>query len=132
MNYAKPDMPFGGSMDLLSINYQGSGIRDTPNYSNQEGIRTHPLYPEFHEAFPDKVIIGSETASTLSTRGTFIFPVDAGNDGAPVNETSGGNSTTGYVSAYELYTANFGSPPDKVWVNQDKNPYVGGVRVDWL
>lgn len=129
MNYAKPDMPFGGSMDLLSINYQGSGIRDTPNYSNQEGIRTHPLYPEFHEAFPDKVIIGSETASTLSTRGTFIFPVDAGNDGAPVNETSGGNSTTGYVSAYELYTANFGSPPDKVWVNQDKNPYVAGEFV---
>ncbi|CEI63685.1 Beta-galactosidase BoGH2A [Fusarium venenatum] len=129
MNYAKPNMPFGGSMDLLSINYQGSRIRDTSNYSNQQGIRTHPLYPEFHEAFPDKVIIGSETASTLSTRGTFIFPVDAGNTGAPVNDTSGGNSTLGYVSAYELYTANFGSPPDKVWVNDDKNPYVAGEFV---
>ena len=129
MNYAKPDMPFGNSMDLLSINYQGSGIRDTPNYSNLAGIRTHPLYPEFHEAFPDKVMIGSETASTLSTRGTFIFPVVAEDTGAPINDTSGGDESTGYVSAYELYTAGFGSPPDKVWMHQDKNPFVAGEYV---
>lgn len=128
MNYAKPDMPFGNSMDILSINYQGSGIRDTPNYSHLQGIRTHPLYPDFHEAFPDKMIIGSETASTLSTRGTFMFPV-AVDSGAPVNNTSGGNSTTRYVSGYELYTADFGSSPDKVWVHQDKNPFVAGEFV---
>lgn len=129
MNYAKPDMPFGRSMDFLSINYQGSGIRDTPNYSNLEGIRTQPLYPDFHEAFPDKMIIGSETASTLSTRGTFIFPVVAEDTGAPVNETSGGNEAAGHVSAYELYTAGFGSSPDKVFVHQDRNPFVAGEFV---
>ncbi|KPM45282.1 Beta-galactosidase BoGH2A [Neonectria ditissima] len=129
MNFAKPDMPFGHSMDILSINYQGSGIRDTPNYSNLAGIRTKPLYPDFHSAFPDKMILSSETASTLSTRGTFFFPVDATNTGAPVNETSGGNSTLEQVSAYELYTAGFGSPPDKVWTQQDKNPYVAGEFV---
>ncbi|KAK7429810.1 hypothetical protein QQZ08_003655 [Neonectria magnoliae] len=129
MNFAKPDMPFGHSMDILSINYQGSGIRDTPNYSNLAGIRTQPLYPDFHETFPDKMILSSETASTLSTRGTFFFPVDATNTGAPVNETSGGNSTSAQVSAYELYTAGFGSPPDKVWTQQDKNPYVAGEFV---
>lgn len=129
MNYAKPDMPFGNAMDFLSINYQGSGIRDTPNYSNLQGIRTHPLYPDFHEAFPDKLIVGSETASTLSTRGTFIFPVAAEDTGAPVNASSGGDPATGYVSAYELYTAGFGSPPDKVWVHQDQNPFVAGEFV---
>ncbi|KAF7555658.1 hypothetical protein G7Z17_g1988 [Cylindrodendrum hubeiense] len=128
MNYAKPDMPFGHAMDILSINYQGSGIRDTPNYSNLQGIRTQPLYPAFHEAFPDKMILGSETASTISTRGTFMFPVTV-NSGAPVNETSGGNSTTLQVSAYELYTANFGSPPDKVWMYDDKSPFVAGEFV---
>ncbi|KAH6957723.1 glycoside hydrolase family 2 sugar binding protein [Ilyonectria sp. MPI-CAGE-AT-0026] len=128
MNYAKPDMPFGHAMDILSINYQGSGIRDTPNYSNLQGIRTNPLYPEFHKAFPDKMILGSETASTISTRGTFMFPVTV-NTGAPVNETSGGNSTTLEVSAYELYTANFGSPPDKVWMYDDKSPFVAGEFV---
>ncbi|KAK7424477.1 hypothetical protein QQX98_000442 [Neonectria punicea] len=129
MNFAKPDMPFGRSMDILSINYQGSGMWDTPNYSNLAGIRTQPLYPDFHEAFPDKMILSSETASTLSTRGTFFFPVDATNTGAPINETSGGNSTLAQVSAYELYTAGFGSPPDKVWTQQDKNPYVAGEFV---
>ncbi|KAH7140011.1 glycoside hydrolase superfamily [Dactylonectria estremocensis] len=128
MNYAKPDMPFGGVMDILSINYQGSGIRDTPNYSNLQGIRTDPLYPAFHEAFPEKMILGSETASTLSTRGTFLFPVTV-NTGAPINETSGGNSTTKQVSAYELFTANFGSPPDKVWTYDDRSPFVAGEFV---
>lgn len=129
MNFAKPDMPFPRSMDVLSINYQGSGIRDAPNYAHLTGIRTRPLYPDFHAAFPDKMIIGSETASAVSTRGTYIFPVVAEDTGAPINATSGGNETTGAVSAYELYTANFGSPPDKVWVQQDKNPYVAGEFV---
>lgn len=129
MNYAKPDMPFGRSMDILSINYQGSGIRDTPNYSHLQGIRTHPLYPDFHQAFPDKMILGSETASALSTRGTFKFPVVDVDTGAPVNDTSGGNSTTRYISSYELYTSDFGSTPDKVWLHQDESPFVAGEFV---
>jgi beta-galactosidase len=31
-----------------------------------------------------------------------------------------------YVSAYELYTADFGSSADKVFAAQDQNPFVGG------
>ncbi|GJC96760.1 beta galactosidase [Colletotrichum higginsianum] len=128
MNFAKPNMSFPTAMDVVSLNYQGEGIRDTPNYSFLPGVRTHPLYADYHAAFPDKVVLGSETASALSTRGTYIFPV-AGSVGAPVNDTSGGNSTTRQVSAYEVYSANFGSSPDKVFAAQDAHPFVAGEFV---
>ncbi|EPS38116.1 hypothetical protein H072_8166 [Dactylellina haptotyla CBS 200.50] len=71
---------------------------------------------------------GSETASTLSTRGTYIFPV-ADAISAPVNDTSGGDSIGQKVSAYELYNSNFGSSPDKMFYHQDLNPYVAGEYV---
>lgn len=45
MNYAKPDMAFPTVMDILSLNYQGEGIRDAPAYSHLKGIKTPPLYP---------------------------------------------------------------------------------------
>lgn len=128
MNYAKPDMPFPEVMDMISLNYQGEGIRDAPAYAHLKGIKTSPLYPAFHETFPGKAIVSSETASTLSTRGTYTFPVTAGNS-APVSDTAGGDPVKMYVSGYELYTAQFGASPDKVFSAQDHNPYVAGEFV---
>ncbi|KAM5357700.1 hypothetical protein ACJZ2D_016001 [Fusarium nematophilum] len=127
-NYATPGMPFPEVLDILNINYQGSGIRNTEAYSNLQGIHTHPLYPDYHKAYPDKLILGSETASTLSSRGVHLFPV-TNYSSAPVNDTSGGNSTFQQVSAYELYSAPFGSSPDKVFAEQDRNPFVAGEFV---
>jgi beta-galactosidase len=128
MNYAKPNMPFPQEMDILALNYQGEGIRDAPAYAHLTGIKTSPLYPAFHKQFPGKMIFSSETASALSTRGTFIFPV-TNNNSAPVSDSSGGDPGRMYVSAYELYTAPFGSSPDKVFATQDKYPYVAGEFV---
>jgi beta-galactosidase len=125
MNAAQPYQPFSQAMDIISLNYQGEGIRDTPSYSQLPGVRTPPLYDKFHEAFPKKLIESSETAATFSTRGTYIFPV-TGQISAPVNDSSGGNSTMMQVSAYELYTDNFGSSPDKVFAAQDQHPFVAG------
>ncbi|MEO5564778.1 MAG: beta-galactosidase GalB, partial [Chitinophagaceae bacterium] len=128
MNYAKPDMPFPREMEILSLNYQGEGIRDAPAYAQLRGIKTSPLYPAFQKQFPDKLIVSSETASALSTRGTFIFPVFNGIS-APVSEGIGGDGKQKFVSAYELYTAAFGASPDKVFASQDKHPYVAGEFV---
>lgn len=128
-NYAKPDMPFSKVVDFLSLNYQGEGIRDAPAYLHLKGgIRTSPLYSAFQKAFPEKMIISSETASALSTRGSYIFPVTKENS-APVSDTTGGNPVTKEVSAYELYTAQFGSSPDKVFATQDQHPFVAGEFV---
>ncbi len=128
MNYAKPDMPFPQQLDVLSLNYQGEGIRDAPAYAHLKGIRTSPLYPAFQKRFPDRLIVSSETASALSTRGTYIFPVVSGTS-APVSDSTGGDPKRSAVSAYELYTAQFGASPDKVFASQDHHPYVAGEFV---
>lgn len=128
MNYAKPDMPFPKVMDVLNLNYQGEGIRDAPAYAHLKGIRTSPLYPAFQKQFPDKLIVSSETSSALSTRGTYLFPVVDGIS-APVSDSTGGDPQNKYVSAYELYTAQFGASADKVFASQDKHPYVAGEFV---
>ncbi|MXV51835.1 DUF4982 domain-containing protein [Pedobacter sp. HMF7647] len=128
MNFAKPNMPFPAVMDILSLNYQGEGIRDATAYAHLKGIRTSPLYPAFQEKFPEKLIVSSETASTLSTRGTYIFPVVNGYS-APVSDSTGGDPKNQYVSGYELYTAQFGASPDKVFASQDKHPFVAGEFV---
>jgi beta-galactosidase len=128
MNYAKPDMPFPAVMDIISLNYQGEGIRDAPAYAHLKGIRTSPLYPAFQKKFPDKLIVSSETASALSTRGSYVFPVHNGSS-APVSDSTGGDPINKYVSAYELYTAAFGASADKVFASQDKHPFVAGEFV---
>lgn len=129
MNAAEPTMPFPRVLDIISLNYQGEGIRDTPAYSQlNNGRKTSPQYSAFHQAFPEKMILSSETAAALSTRGTYLFPVTETNS-APVNDTSGGNSTSMHVSSYELYSADFGSSADKVFTAQDNNPYVAGEFV---
>jgi beta-galactosidase len=128
MNYAKPYMPFPKESDIISLNYQGEGIRDAPAYAHLRGIRTTPLYPVFQKQFPDKLIVSSETASAFSTRGTYIFPVTDGIS-APVSDSTGGDPINKYVSAYELYTAPFGASADKVFASQDKHPFVAGEFV---
>jgi beta-galactosidase len=125
MNFAKPDMPLPAVVDLVSLNYQGEGIRDAPGYEQLQGIRTAPLYPDFHAAFPGKVILSSENAAAVSSRGTYLFPV-AAESSAPVLDGAGGDPARAYVSAYDLYTAPFGSSADKVFGSLDRHPYVGG------
>ena len=127
-NYAKPDMPFPRVMDVISLNYQGEGIRDAPAYARLKGVSTPPLYPAFRQRFPDKLIQSTETASALSSRGTYVFPVTSGVS-APVSDSAGGDPVHHEVSAYDLYTAAFGASPDKVFAAQDHNPYVAGEFV---
>jgi beta-galactosidase len=117
MNFAKADMLLPTTVDVISLNYQGAGIR---------GIVGQ--YPAFRTKFPDKVILSTESASALSSRGEYMFPV-AGAISGPVRPWSGGNPDTHQVSAYELHAADFGSSPDRVWAADDQNPYVAGEFV---
>jgi beta-galactosidase len=128
MNFAKADMPLPGMVDVIGLNYQGEGIRDLLPTNEVKGIRTPPQYPAFHAAFPNKVILSTETAAALSSRGEYLFPVFDGIS-APVKNRWGGDSKRQQVSAYELYAADFGSSADKVFAAQDKHPYVAGEFV---
>jgi len=128
MNYAKPDMPMPAVLDVISLNYQGEGIRDTPEFAGTNRIRTPPQYPAFREKFPCKLILSSETASAFSSRGIYLFPVSREISG-PVRDGRGGDSKNHQVSAYELHAVDFGSSADKVFGSLARHPYVAGEFV---
>lgn len=125
MNYAKPDMEFPKVADVIGLNYQGEGIRQEPEFEGTDRIRTEPQYDKFRERFPEKVIFGSEVASSFSSRGVYLFPVTE-KISSPVRDGEGGDSRLARVSSYELYAVDFGSSPDKVFMMQDKHPFVAG------
>jgi beta-galactosidase len=125
MNYARADTPLPAVFDLIGLNYQGEGIRHDGAYAGLSGISTPPAYDIFHEKFPDKMILSSESASAFSSRGVYLFPVFPGNS-APVKDGQGGDSSARQVSAYELYTYPAGSSADKVFASEDKHPFVAG------
>jgi beta-galactosidase len=117
MNWAKPNMPLPEVPDVIGLNYQGTGVRGGP-----------PQYPVFHEKFPNKFVVGAETASTLSSRGVYTFPVALG-FGTPASANAGEEPANRQVSSYDLYFAPWSYSPDKEFASQDRYPYVGGEFV---
>lgn len=117
MNWAKADMPLPATVDVINLNYQGIGVRSLPSQ-----------FPAFRARFPDKVILSSESASALSSRGEYQFPVP-GTISGPVRPGSGGDPDTRQVSAYELFAADFGSSADRSFAAHDQNPYAAGEFV---
>ncbi|MGC3958411.1 MAG: beta-galactosidase GalB [Verrucomicrobiota bacterium] len=128
MNFAKPDSAFAAAVEVISLNYQGEGIRNTPEFAEFTGIKTPPLYAAFHEKFPDRMIVSSESAAALSSRGVYLFPVASASSN-PTRDGRGGDSKLHQVSGYELHTADFGSSADKVFAAQDRHPFVAGEFV---
>jgi beta-galactosidase len=128
MNAAKPDSLFSAAFDVISLNYQGEGIRNTPEFASFGGIKTSPQYDAFHAKFPEKLILSSESAAAYSSRGVYLFPVASGSSN-PTRDGKGGDPKTHQVSGYELYAADFGSSPDKVFGALDTHPFVGGEFV---
>ncbi|KAL2162563.1 hypothetical protein VTH06DRAFT_7477 [Thermothelomyces fergusii] len=120
MNSAGPGTPLADAVDIIGLNYQGEG----------HGASTDGSFDRFRAAYPGKVVWSSESASALSTRGTYLFPVTAGNHANVGDEPGRGGDGRGYrVSAYELYATSWGSSPDKVFAAHDAHPYVAGEFV---
>jgi len=128
MNYAKPYMELPAVPDVIGLNYQGEGIRQDPMFEGTDRIRTPPQYVPFREAFPDKVIYSSETASAFSSRGFYTFPV-TGSISSIARDGFGCDSEKAHVSSYELYAVDFGSSADKVFGMIARHPFVAGEFV---
>lgn len=77
-------------------------------------------YARFHQSNPDIPFYGSETASTISSRGEYFFPVG--------NDKSGGQSDF-QMSSYDLYAPGWAMPPDVEFEGQDRTPFVAGEFV---
>jgi len=128
MNYAKPYMALPKVLDIISLNYQGEGIRQSPEFEGTDRIRTEPQYDAYQAQFPNKVILSGETASAASSRGIYLFPVSR-ELSAPIRDGRGGDSKICQVSAYELHAVDFGSTADKVFGSLERHPFVAGEFV---
>jgi beta-galactosidase len=85
------------------------------------GYNYKPLqYSRFHQANPGLPLYGSETASCVSSRGEYFFPVST-------NKADG--RADFQVSSYDLYAPGWASTPDFEFVGMDKNPFVAGEFV---
>lgn len=83
------------------------------NYKPQE-------YGTFHEANPFLPLFASETASTVSSRGEYFFPVEEDKDKG---------KSDFQVSSYDLYAPRWATTPDAEFKGQDGFPFTAGEFV---
>jgi beta-galactosidase len=85
------------------------------------GYNYHPTeYGKFREANPAIPLFGSETASTISSRGEYFFPVS--------DDQAQGLSDF-QMSSYDLYAPHWATTPEAEFAGEDKYPYVAGEFV---
>ena len=97
--------PYAATLDLYGFNYKPHA------------------YEAFRDAHPGQPFYGSETASCISTRGYYLFPV--------VDEKSKGwiDGAPYQVSSYDLYAPAWASKPDYEWFYEDAVPECAGEFV---
>ncbi len=78
------------------------------------------LYADFHQHLPLQPLLGSETASTVSTRGDYFFPISD-------NKLNG--LADFQASSYDLSAGDWATLPDVEFRGQDENPSVAGEFV---
>jgi beta-galactosidase len=93
---------FGAILDIPGLNY-----------------RTH-LYEEAYKSFPQGLLLGSETASTVSSRGVYKFPVE---------KAFGKVYDDFQCSSYDLEYCGWSNLPEEDFVLQDDKDWVIGEFV---
>jgi len=101
-NVQAPYMGFQGVLDIVGYNYKPDD------------------YARLRARYPQLVLVGSETASTISSRGEYFFPVS--------DDKAQGRSDF-QLSSYDLYAPRWALPPDVEWKGLDENPPVLGEFV---
>jgi beta-galactosidase len=113
-NSPYPDNPLikSGALDLIGYNYQ------------------HNNFPSFHERFPGKKFIGTETVSALQTRGHYDMPSDSIRrwpDRWDKPLINGNPDTT--CSAYDNCSAPWGSTHEETWKVLKKYDFLSGMYI---
>jgi beta-galactosidase len=112
-----PTRPVTVGMDQVkAVMESGFGaLLDVPglNYRTQ-------LYEEAYDKFPQGFVLGSETASTVSSRGVYKFPVV---------KAAGVTYPDRQCSSYDLEYCNWSNIPEEDFVLQDDKPWVIGEFV---
>ena len=97
--------PYAATLDVYGFNY-----------------KPH-LYQAFRDQHPGQPFLGSETASCISTRGYYRFPVEE-------DKGKGWDMSAPFqVSSYDLYAPGWASKPDYEWQYEDTVPQCAGEFV---
>jgi len=105
-----------GMDDVRNVMKNGFGaIIDVPGLN----YRVH-LYEEAYATFPQKILLGSETASTVSSRGVYKFPVERHRKKEYPDLQS---------SSYDFEYTPWSNLPEKDFIMQDDKPWVIGEFV---
>ncbi len=78
------------------------------------------LYADFHKNFPLQPVLGTETASTISTRGDYFYPINT-------DKLKG--LADFQVSSYDLSAGDWATLPEVEFRGQDENSFVAGEFV---
>lgn len=103
---------FASVMQVVGINY-----------------RAH-RYQEIYDATPQKLVLGSETASTVSSRGVYKLPAVKDNNDKVCNiPTPNGDSKTNQCTGYDLEYCPWSNVPDDDFANMEDFPWTIGQFV---
>lgn len=126
-----PSRPVTQGMDRVdeAVNYGFAAVMDVPGYNYRL-----PKYKLYYDKLPQGFLLGSETASTVSSRGVYKFPVEI-KDNSQYASWSPGYipgavlKEDGQCSAYDVEHCSWSNLPDDDWVMQDDLPWVIGEFV---
>ncbi|AHJ98311.1 beta-galactosidase GalB [Hymenobacter swuensis] len=112
-----PTRPVTAGMDQFdaAVGNGFAALLDVPGFNYKPS-----RYPEARAKLPQGFMLGSETASTVSSRGVYKFPVElAKQKKYPDNQSS----------SYDLEACVWSQTPDEEFVQQDALPYLMGEFV---
>jgi len=104
-------------------------VMDVPGFN----YRVHK-YQKNLEQLPQGFLLGSETASTVSSRGVYKFPVEVTDNSqyaswAPTYDPTAIQKADGQCSSYDVEYCSWSNLPDDDWVWQDDKDWVIGEFV---
>lgn len=112
-----PTRPVTQGMDMGSyvVGNNFAAVMDIPGFN----YRSY-LYQDHYKKLPQQVILGTETASTVSSRGVYKFPVE---------RKSMATYDDHQASSYDVETCSWGDLPEDEFIQYDDLPYCMGEFV---
>lgn len=108
-------------VSTIGCDNPSAGFNGFQNSTDVFGYNYKPhLYNKFREENPNIPLYASETTSTLSTRGEYLFPVDDDKNGGKLGV---------FMSSYDLYSTGWGCIPDTEFKAQEEAPFSAGEFV---
>lgn len=122
-----PTRPCTAAVSSTKAGYSGF-----QNHFDVFGWNYRPqFYVNFRETNSSIPIFGSETSSTVSSRGEYFFPMPAVFDTNNIRHTKNDKTALAdfQVSSYDYYVPGWATTPDMEWMGEAKAAFVAGEFV---